>query len=576
MKRDIQRRQIDPRAPLLRDERWPLVLRRLYVARGIHDAEALDLRLKHLHAPDSLSGLAAAVTLLVRAIVDGQRILVVGDFDADGATGTAVAIRGLRLLGARAPSYRVPNRFVHGYGLSAELVAELGPEQPELLITVDSGINCVTGVAAARARGIKVLVTDHHLPGPIRPEADAIVNPNQFGDDFPSKALAGVGVMFYLLIATRAALRGQSWFGSDRPEPDFGTLLDLVALGTVADLVPLDRNNRALVRAGLARMQAGQANAGIQALITASGRDPKRITAVDLGFALGPRINAAGRLEDMALGIECLLCDDPERAKAFAERLSSINSERQDVQAEMVEQAVAMLSGLEAAPEQLPKAVCLFDPDWHQGVVGLVASKIKERLHRPVLAFAPDAQNDALLKGSARSVAGVHLRDLLADLDARHPGLIQRFGGHAMAAGLTVARADFDRFRHELRLHADRAIAPNLLGAIIETDGPLVPSELVLETALAIQQGGPFGQGFPEPLFDGEFDILDASIMAGKHLNLQLQDPRTQRRYRAVWFSGYTGQLPHGRWHLVYQPTADEWRGETRFRLLIRHAQPTQ
>lgn len=574
MKREILRRVIDPRAPLLNDERWPLVLRRLYVARGIHDAEALDLRLKHLHAPDALSDLNAAVTLLAQAITEQQRILVVGDFDADGATGTAVAIRGLKALGAANPKYRVPNRFIHGYGLSAELVAELAPERPDLLITVDSGINCVAGVAAARALGIRVLITDHHLPGPMRPEANAIVNPNQHGDAFPSKALAGVGVIFYLLLATRAALRSRVWFGAQRPEPDLSQLLDLVALGTVADLVPLDRNNRTLVRAGLLRMQTGQANAGIQALILASGRDPKRLTAVDLGFALGPRINAAGRLEDMALGIECLLSDDPEHAKALAQRLSSINSERQDVQAEMVEQAVAMLSGLEAAPEQLPKAVCLFDPDWHQGVVGLVASKIKERLHRPVLAFAPDAQDDSLLKGSARSVPGVHLRDLLADLDARQPGLMLRFGGHAMAAGLTVARADFDRFRHELRLHADAAIAPNLLGAILETDGPLVPSELALETALAIQQGGPFGQGFPEPLFDGEFDILEASVMAEKHLNLQIQDPRTQRRYRAVWFGSYTGTLPHGRWQLVYQPTADEWRGETRFRLLVRHAQP--
>lgn len=573
MKLAIRRRPIDSGAALLQDEQVPLVLRRVYVARGLKTRDDLDLKLRHMLPPQRLRGIDAAVSLLVDAIAANASILVVGDFDADGATGTAVAVRGLRLLGATRVTHRVPNRFLHGYGLSAELVAQIAPEQPHLLVTVDSGINCVAGVAAARALGIKVLVTDHHLPGPVSPDADAIVNPNQHGDDFPSKCLAGVGVMFYVLLATRAALRDAGWFGNDRPEPDLSVLLDLVALGTVADLVPLDRNNRTLVRAGLKRMQDGQANAGIAALIAVSGREASRLTAIDLGFALAPRINAAGRLDDMAIGIDCLLCDDAQRAKELAARLSGINSERQGVQEEMVEHAISMLSGVEAHPERLPHALCLFDPEWHQGVVGLVASKIKERLHRPVFAFAPDANSPELLKGSARSIAGVHLRDLLAELDARHPGLMMRFGGHAMAAGLTLARDRYDTFRQCLTGLAFDRISAQQLGAITETDGPLVPSELVLDTALAIAQGGPFGQGFPEPLFDGEFEIIEATVMAEKHLSLQVLDPRTQRRYRGVWFGGYQGALPHGSWHLVYQVTADEWRGEVRFRLLIRQGE---
>lgn len=570
---NIVRRPIDPAAAILREDQWPLVLRRVYAARGIRSVAELDLRLKHLLPPQTLSGIDAAADLLVDAIEHDRSMLVVGDFDADGATGTAVAVRGLRLLGASKVAYRVPNRFLHGYGLSPELVAEIAPQAPHLLITVDSGINCVAGVAAARDAGMQVLVTDHHLPGPAIPPAHAIVNPNQHGDGFPSKCLAGVGVIFYTLLATRAALRARGWFNEERKEPDLSVLLDLVALGTVADLVPLDRNNRALVRAGLARMQQGEAHAGIQALITASGREARRLSAVDLGFALGPRINAAGRLEDMAIGIECLLCDDPAKATELATRLSHINSERQGVQEDMVTQALQLLVGLEAEPERLPRVLCLFEPDWHQGVVGLVASKIKERLHRPVFAFAPDSNDPDQLKGSARSIPGVHLRDLLADLDALHPGLMTRFGGHAMAAGLTLARDRFETFRDAMGALALKRIDASQLGAVIETDGPLVPSELTLDTALALVQGGPFGQGFPEPLFDGEFDITESSVMAEKHLSLQLTDPRTQRRFRAVWFSGYQGRLPRGVWRLVYQPIADEWRGETRFRLMIRHGE---
>jgi single-stranded-DNA-specific exonuclease len=421
----------------------PPLLQRLHAARGARGLDEAQPRLANLLPPDALLGLDAAVALLVNAIAGNRHIVVVGDFDCDGATACAVGVRGLRMLGARHVSHAVPNRQVHGYGLSPGLVDDLAALQPELLVTVDHGIACHAGIAAAKARGWQVLVTDHHLPGATLPPADAIVNPNQPGDGFPSKALAGVGVMFYLLLALRAridqtaAIHGRT---SHQQRPDLSSLLDLVAVGTVADLVPLDANNRALVAAGLRRLRAGQGCAGLRALVEVAGRDERALTATDIGFGLAPRINAAGRLDDMAVGIECLLSDDPSHARTLAAALHGINAERQGVQQQMVAEAEAAVSRLSLDGE-LPPVPCLFDPQWHAGVVGLVASRIKEHLHRPVFAFAPVEPGSGQLRGSARSIPGLHIRDLLAAVDATEPGLIERFGGHAMAAGLSLPLA---------------------------------------------------------------------------------------------------------------------------------------
>ena len=422
----------------------PPLLRRIYAGRDAHDLDTARPRLAGLHPPEALSNIGAASALLADAIARDARILVVGDFDCDGATACAVAVRGLRMLGARDVVHAVPHRIVHGYGLSPALVEALSPLQPALLLTVDHGIACHAGIAAARDRGWQVLVTDHHLPGERLPAANAIVNPNLPGDTFPSKVLAGVGVIFYVLMALRRQMREAGVF-ADGKGPDLTTLLDLVAVGTVADLVALDPNNRALVSAGLRRLRAGQGCVGLRALIEASGRDAARLTATDIGFALGPRLNAAGRLEDMALGIALLLTEDPRQAREIAQTLEQINSDRRAVQQSMTDDAEQALTRvvLDMAGQR-PVAACLFDADWHPGVVGLVASKMKDRLHRPVIAFAPAEPGADTLRGSARSIPGLHIRDALALVDARHPGLIERFGGHAMAAGLTVAADRID------------------------------------------------------------------------------------------------------------------------------------
>ncbi len=564
---------------------WPdsvhPVLRQVYAARGVLAPAGVEHRLARLLSPQTLGGLDAAVSLLLEAIRADWSIVVAGDYDCDGATGTAVAVRGLRLLGARKVGYAIPNRFVHGYGLSPALVESLQPT-PQLIITVDNGVASLAGVAAAKARGIRVIVTDHHLPGEQLPDCDAMVNPNLIGDPFPSKMLAGVGVMFYLLLALRAkmypsdlsdhenqktAIHGDTPHNSGRP--DLSCLLDLVALGTVADLVPLDFNNRVLVEAGLQRIRSGRACAGITALVEAGKRSLAMLCSSDLGFAVGPRLNAAGRLEDMSLGVECLLTDDVVQARRHAERLDAINHERRELQATMVAEAELMVAGVKHVDAV---GVSLYEPSWHAGVIGLVASKLKERLHRPVIAFAPANEDDPdHLRGSARSIPGFHIRDALATIDARQPGLIERFGGHAMAAGLSLKATDYLRFAAAFDAVATELIAPERLQALLYTDGELPPGAASLELARQLRRAGPWGQAFPEPLFDNLFECAGWKVMGTSHLRLQLRDPRDGTLHEAVMFNAYHGQPPPPRLRAAYELTVNDWQGRESPRLLLRH-----
>ena len=575
----IRRRAIDARGDW--PDSVPPLLRRVYAARGADDPALAQPKLAQLLPPDALGDLDAAVMLLAEAIAGGGRILVVGDFDADGATACALAVRGLRLLGARDVHHAVPNRLVHGYGLSPALVAELAGILPDpgsspgqaLLLTVDHGIACHAGIAAAKALGWRVLVTDHHLPGETLPPADAIVNPNRRGDAFASKSLAGVGVVFYVLLALRRHLRDVGAF--DDEAPDLSRLLDLVAVGTVADLVPLDANNRALVAAGLRRLRAGKGCEGLKALVEVSGRKAPLLTAADIGFAIAPRINAAGRLEDMALGIECLLTDDAARARELAELLHGINAERRGLQQTMVDDAEAALAAVPAQGDgELPVAVCLCHPDWHPGVVGLVASKVKERLHRPVIAFAPSEPGGDSLRGSARSIPGLHIRDALAAVDSAHPGLVGRFGGHAMAAGLSLEAANLPTFEAAFRAAVAAMLDPAALQAELPSDGELQPHEFDRVHADAIRDGGPWGQGFPEPLFDGVFEVLDWKIVGERHLKLSLRHEGVREALNAIHFGGWTGEAPPWRAHLAYRLQPDDWRGRSAVQLVIEALRP--
>ena len=548
----------------------PPILQRIYAARGAHDPASAQPRLANLLPPDGLLGLDAATALLADAIEHDRHILVVGDFDCDGATACAVGVRGLRMLGAKRVSHAVPNRMVHGYGLSPALVGELAGLEPDLLVTVDHGIACHAGIAAAKAHGWQVLVTDHHLPGDALPPADAIVNPNQRGDGFASKMLAGVGVIFYVLLALRKRLRDAGRF--DDAGPDLGVLLDLVAVGTVADLVPLDANNRALVSAGLRRLRTGQGCAGLQALIEVSRRRADLLTAADIGFAVAPRLNAAGRLEDMALGIECLLCDDPTQARELAQVLEGINAERRAVQQQMVaeaETALAMVPDAVVAPRI---AHCLFNAHWHPGVIGLVASKMKERLHRPVIAFAPGEPGSETLRGSARSIPGFHVRDALARVDAAHPGLIERFGGHAMAAGMSLQQARFQEFEAAFVEAAAALLDPESLHDIIASDGDLPADAFQIVNACALRDGGPWGQGFSEPLFDGEFTVLSWRPVGTQHLKLELGFDGL--RLQAIEFGGWTGTPPGGRVRIAYRLMPDDYRGGNAVQLVVVHREP--
>jgi single-stranded-DNA-specific exonuclease len=552
-------------------EGFPGLLARLYAARGANGIEQAQPKLANLLRPDLLGGMHAAVALLSDAMAHDRHIVVVGDFDCDGATACAVGVRGLRMLGATHVSFAVPNRIVHGYGRSPSLVEELAALKPDLLVTVDHGIACHAGVAAAKERGWQVLVTDHHLPGETLPPADAIVDPNQRGDAFPSKALAGVGVMFYVLLALRKHLREQGRFaGSD---PDLSQLLDLVAVGTVADLVPLDVNNRALVGAGLRRLRAGQGGAGLRALIEVSQRDPSRLTAADIGYAIGPRINAAGRLEDMSLGIECLLTDDIAQARDIAATLNEINGERRAVQQQMTDEAEHALRAIALDEENGSRAAfCFFDAEWHPGVVGLVASKMKERLHRPVIAFAPAEPGSDRLRGSARSIPGFHIRDVLAEVAARHPDLIERFGGHAMAAGLSLPLAALPAFERAFCDCAARWLTAELLQAEVVSDGELEAGEFSHRIALLLRDAGPWGQGFPEPQFDGEFEVLNSRVVGERHLKLELG--HAGLRLNAIHFGGWGGVAPVGRVRVAYRLEPDDYRGGEAVQLVVVHREP--
>ncbi len=549
----------------------PPLLRRIYASRGAHDLASAQPRLAQLLPPDGLSNMAAATDLLAGAIVRGERILVVGDFDCDGATACAVAVRGLRMLGAVDVVHAVPNRVTHGYGLSPALVDSLAHLAPSLLVTVDHGIACHAGIAAAKTLGWQVLVTDHHLPGEALPPADAIVNPNLPGDTFPSKVLAGVGVIFYVLMALRARLRGQG--DARAAAADLGSLLDLVAVGTVADLVPLDANNRALVSAGLRRLRARRGCAGLHALVEIAGREAARLTAADIGFALGPRINAAGRLEDMAIGIECLLSDDAAHARELADTLHQINAERRAVQQSMLDDAEAALARTTPV-EAAGAGVCLFDPDWHPGVVGLVASKMKDALHRPVIAFAPAEPDSDQLRGSARSIPGLHIRDVLAAVDVAHPQLIERFGGHAMAAGLTLRRDHLDAFTAAFGAAVDRLLDPALLRAEILTDGALQAEEFDIVHAAHLRDAGPWGQGFPEPQFDGEFAVVDWRVVGTRHLKLTLRLDGHPKPLSAIHFGGWRDVAPAAREHVVYRLAPDDYRGGDAVQLVVEHRTP--
>ena len=570
----IVRRTLPENAAELSPHLHP-VLRRILLARGVASSADYDYRLACV-LPPTLGGIDRACALIEMAIVEERHIVVVGDFDCDGATGTAVAVRGLRALGARFVSYGVPNRAVHGYGLSEALLEDMLPLAPQLLITVDNGVAAHAGIAAARRRGIEVVVTDHHLPGDTLPDADAIVNPNLHGDGFPSKALAGVGVMFYVLLALRARLRAHGWFGARSiAEPDLAVLLDLVALGTVADLVPLDYNNRILVEAGLRRIRAGQACHGIRELLASGKRDPGAATAADLGFCVAPRLNAAGRLDDIRLGIECLLADDAAQAGAIAARLSALNAERRDLQADMTAQAEAMVTRWldRYGSNALPYGVVLFEPQWHQGIVGLVASRLKDILGRPVIACAP-AAGDGELRGSGRSIAGFHLRDALAAVAASRPHLLDRFGGHAMAAGLSLRHERLEAFAAAFDDVARARLLPEQLEATVVTDGELAAGELTLDLARCLRASGPWGQAFPEPLFDGPFDVIGSRVVGEAHLRLKLRHRDGGAVVDAMLFNAaLDGPLP-ARVHAVFQLEIDDWDGTQSVRMLIRQLAP--
>jgi len=540
------------------------VLRRLYAARGVTESE-LALDLKQLLPPAPLMGMAQATALLEDAIRGGKKIVIAGDYDADGATGTALAMLALRALGAPSTDYVVPDRFRMGYGLSPALAELAAEKNAQLLMTVDNGIASIAGVARARELGMIVVITDHHLAGAQLPAADAIVNPNQPGCAFPSKHLAGVGVMFYVLLALRARLRESGWFGG-REEPNLADWLDLVALGTVADVVRLDYNNRVLVEQGLRRIRAGRGRPGIAALLQVGGREPVRLSATDLGFVLGPRINAAGRLDDIRAGIECLLAPTLEQALPLAQALDRFNRERRQIEAQMRDDAQVLVEN------DARTGISLFDDSWHEGVVGLVASRIKEQLHRPVIAFAA-AQEAGVLKGSGRSIQGLHLRDALAAVDARHPGLILRFGGHAMAAGLTIAHSRLDEFGAAFDTICREWLDAAALEQLLETDGPLSEQELTLETALALEQAGPWGQGFAPPLFEAVFEVQQARLVGADQSHVKYRLRSGAAELNAIHFGGAGQMTARGRISTVYALAVNRYQGSASLDVQIAQLQ---
>jgi len=551
----------------------PRILAQVLSARGISSASSLDHSLKHLLPPQGLSNITQAAELLADAVVADANVVIVGDFDADGATSCALAIRCLRAFGLDNVSYLVPNRFEYGYGLSPEIVGMAAMRQPDIIVTVDNGISSVAGVHAAQALGMSVLVTDHHLPGPEIPTADVIVNPNLPGDRFASKNLAGVGVIFYVMLALRRQLRQIGWFNeSGNAEPNMSQFLDLVALGTVADVVPLDQNNRILVQQGLQRIRQGKACAGIKALLTVGNRNPLRLASNDLGFTVGPRLNAAGRLDDMSVGIECLLSDSDDTAMSIAVKLDELNKERRQVEQSMQQDALAIVEKIQLDDGQLPVVYVLSDESWHQGVVGLVASRIKERTNRPVVALAP-GDGEGEWKGSARSVEGVHIRDLLARLDALHPGLMTKFGGHAMAAGLSVQASKLSDFKAALIATADEFTKGKDWSQVLWTDGSLLATEFTMELAEQLRQSSPWGQGFPEPVFDGEFEVIDSRVVGDTHAKLRLRPVDGQQQIDAICFAYLDthDSLPEGLIRAAYRLDVNEFRERLNLQLMIQY-----
>jgi single-stranded-DNA-specific exonuclease len=574
MSRLIERRRLPPVSASWGAGLHP-VLKRVYAARGITCDADLDLSLEHLIPVSALAGVEEASGVLRSVRRRGGDIVVVGDFDADGATSTAVVVRQLRRLGFPQVGFLVPNRFEFGYGLTPELVGVLVAKRPSLIVTVDNGISSHAGVDAARAAGIDVLITDHHLAPSTLPHAAAIVNPNAPGNDFPSKALAGVGVAFYLMAALTRELRVAGEIAGDVPAVT--DLLDLVALGTVADLVPLDRNNRILVHQGLRRIRAGRCVPGTQALLEDAGRRLEAVIAADLGFQAGPRLNAAGRLDDMSVGIRCLLADDIAIARTLAGHLSQLNRDRRELEARMQQEALEAVADLERSTQELPLGLCLHDASWHQGVVGLVAARIKDRVHRPVVALA--RADESTLKGSARSVAGVHVRDVLDAVAVRHPGLLEKFGGHAMAAGLTLRADRLAEFAAAFDAEVRRWMSPTDARGVVRSDGELAPGELSLDTAHVLRAAGPWGQSFPEPVFDGRFEVCSARPVGERHLKLSLRPPGGRANCDAIAFSYFDhgAQLPAERsWiEAAYRLDANEYAGATRLQLVVEHLEPS-
>ena len=549
------------------------LLERIFLARGITSELELDRTLAKLPSPWLLSGMEEMVEHLIVAINEQQKICIVADFDADGATSCAVAIKGLKLLGAGQVTFVVPNRFEYGYGLTPEIVELVKLQNPDVIITVDNGISSIDGVKAATDSGIKVLVTDHHLPGSNLPAATAIVNPNLLDDKFPNKSLAGVGVIFYVLLALRSRLRDINWFETNQvKEPNLAQLLDYVALGTVADVVALEQSNRILVYQGLLRIRTGRCHPGLTALVEVSGKNPQTITAADLGFSLGPRLNAAGRMDDMSLGIQCLLSDDPALAKDIALQLDELNNDRREVEAVMKHEALTYLSEMKALDEHhLPAGVCLFDANWHQGVIGILASRIKDQVHRPVIAFAPAGKD--LIKGSARSIPGVHIRDVLSDIAAAHPKLLSKFGGHAMAAGLSLKMHDYPPFALAFDEMVSKRLASVDLEQKILSDGELAEQEMTIEIADLLQNSATWGQEFPEPLFDGVFDVIQSRIVGQRHLKLVLRKPVGDLVIDAIAF--FVDRPEH--WlglrqiKAVYKLDINEFRGNRTVQFIVQY-----
>ncbi|MEH6595882.1 MAG: single-stranded-DNA-specific exonuclease RecJ [Colwellia polaris] len=556
------------------------IIRQIYARRGVTSKEQLELTASHLCAVDTLKGLPEACALLYQALKDKKNITIIGDFDADGATSTALMMEALQMLGSTNHHFLVPNRFKYGYGLTPEIVDIAASQGAQVLVTVDNGISCMAGVKRAKDLGLQVIVTDHHLPGADTPPADAIVNPNQRGCNFASKSLAGVGVAFYFMLALRKYLREQQWFEAQGfEEPNIAQLLDLVALGTVADVVSLDANNRILVEQGLKRIRAGATRPGIQALIEIAGKSQQKLVASDFGFALGPRINAAGRLDDMAFGINCLLAKDLSTARVMAADLDDLNKARREIEQGMQIEAEQVLASLKFSEDNLPNGISLFHSDWHQGVIGIVAGRLKEKYHRPSIVFAKGnddldeqsaAVNSAEIKGSARSIPGLHIRDLLEYIDSQHPGIIIKFGGHAMAAGLSIAADKFQQFSTLFEKYAKQWLSKEALTGTISSDGELLTSDITLTFAQVLREAGPWGQNFPEPVFDDTFTLVQQRIVGEKHLKLVVE--KDQQIFDAIAFNVDIKRWPDHQAKqvkLAYRLDINEFRGKQTVQLMV-------